>query len=305
MSDTRETALVALLRELRALNYHFTTPTPATHARVIARRGRARDARDVFGWSLLFAPAALSEDLLTLMRAAYLLEENSGEFRSRVRVSSLGDDLYLHSAYPTVQHDAVFFGPDSYRYATFLNASLQQLGDIGTLVDIGTGSGVGAIVAARSAKIARVVGTDINPQALQFARANAAAAGVKACFLEGSGMDAVNDTIDVVIANPPYILDDGHRAYRDGGALHGAALSLDWAMQAADKLRVGGALLLYTGSAIVGGVDRFELALRDALSGFDVRYREIDPDVFGEELERDAYADVERIAVVGVVAVKK
>ena len=32
-----------------------------------------------------------------------------------------------------------------------------------------------------------------------------------------------------------------------------------------------------------------------------LRYREIDPDVFGEELEQAAYADVDRIAAVGAV----
>ena len=46
-------------------------------------------------------------------------------------------------------------------------------------------------------------------------------------------------------------------------------------------------------------------ALLDALAGFEVSYREIDPDVFGEELEREDYADVERIAVVGLVAVRR
>jgi len=33
-------------------------------------------------------------------------------------------------------------------------------------------------------------------------------------------------------------------------------------------------------------------------------YRELDPDVFGEELERPAYARVERIAVIGLDVVK-
>ena len=36
-------------------------------------------------------------------------------------------------------------------------------------------------------------------------------------------------------------------------------------------------------------------------SGCDLRYREIDPDVFGEELETPAYADVDRIALVAAV----
>jgi hypothetical protein len=38
--------------------------------------------------------------------------------------------------------------------------------------------------------------------------------------------------------------------------------------------------------------------------GCTLDYREIDPDVFGEELSKPIYADVERIAVVGAVITK-
>jgi hypothetical protein len=34
-------------------------------------------------------------------------------------------------------------------------------------------------------------------------------------------------------------------------------------------------------------------------------YEEIDPDVFGEELERPAYAHVDRIAAVGLTVIKR
>jgi hypothetical protein len=87
----------------------------------------------------------------------------------------------------------------------------------------------------------------------------------------------------------------------------GARLSLDWAKAAMARLTPGGRLILYTGSAIVGGVD----ALRDALvaassaAGCDLRYREIDPDVFGTMLLHPAYRHAERIAVVAAIAVKQ
>ena len=62
----------------------------------------------------------------------------------------------------------------------------------------------------------------------------------------------------------------------------------------------GGRLLLYTGSAIVDGVDSFAaLAQQELLqSGFVYTYAEIDPDVFGEELESGVYASADRIAAV-------
>src|SRR4028119_1702430 len=54
--------LAALLQALDREGYAFTTVTPATHARVLARRAgeTACDLRDVFGWGLAFGPGLLS-----------------------------------------------------------------------------------------------------------------------------------------------------------------------------------------------------------------------------------------------------
>ena len=67
-----------------------------------------------------------------------------------------------------------------------------------------------------------------------------------------------------------------------------------------------GRALLYTGSAIVDGRDALRDALADAVADAGVRmdYRELDPDVFGEDLDEPAYAQVERIALVGAVIVR-
>ena len=61
-------------------------------------------------------------------------------------------------------------------------------------------------------------------------------------------------------------------------------------------------MLLYTGSATVGGEDGLERELRDKLpADCCLHYAEIDPDIFGEELERTTYSVVERIAAIGAV----
>lgn len=300
-----------LLNALEARGYHFITPTPATHARVIARRTEARDLRDVFGWSLPFKPDTVEPELIGLLRGIGALEERGALLGSNVRVSSLGAHLFLHSAYPTTAHDSVFFGPDSYRFASFLEAELPKLPRRKSLVDFGAGTGVGAIVAARFAEDIALI--DVNAAALRLARANALHAEISFRifgaqswrFLRADTLAAVDGEIDCIIANPPYIADPAHRAYRDGGAMHGGELTLAWAREAAERLTSGGAFLLYTGSAIVAGDDRLQAALLETLAGFDITYREIDPDVFGEELDREDYADVERIAVVGLVAVKR
>ncbi len=311
MSGDHDRALHTLLDLLRALNYRFTAPTPLTHARVLKGKDAvAHDLRDVFGWSLPFHGAVMPEDIIQLLNAGGALVKRGDLFASAVRVSTCDDDYYLHSAYPTAEQDAVFFGPDSYRFVSFLRAELPRLGPRTHIVDVGTGAGIGAITAARCMPEAYVTLTDINRTALRLAAINWVAndfpfGGVM--FSQGDGLENITygPPIDCIIANPPYIADAAHRAYRDGGAMHGGEASIAWTKAAAERLSPGGAFLLYTGSAIVGGEDRLKAAIHEALDGFDVSYREIDPDVFGEELEREQYADVERIAVVGVVATKR
>jgi methylase of polypeptide subunit release factors len=309
MRTAEDAALLTLLSSLEARGYAFVTPTPATHARVISRpdRREAENAADVFGWSLPFRENALDPDLLGVAEAAGILEATEGGLRrSRVRVSSLQGKLFLHSAFPTDDRDAVFFGPDSYRFADLIAGELVHCPDATRIVDIGTGSGVGGIVAAGCCPAARVTMTDINARALRLASINAAHNRVEADFNLSDKLDAVSGEIDVALANPPYIIDAGERGYRHGGGLHGGQASLDMAVAAAERLAPGGRMILYTGSAIVGGEDGLRNALAAALTvrGCTLRYREIDPDVFGEELEGPLYADVDRIAVIAAIATK-
>ena len=309
MNDA-DAALLRLLETLREREYHFITPTPATHARVIARPGRTRaeDLADVLGWSLPFERGLLDKELLGLLEAAGVLEAAGALLRSAVRVSWLKGRLFLHSAYPTQDEDAVFFGPDSYRFADLIEAELARHCPAGArIVDIGTGSGVGAIVAAGLCPDAEVVMTDINPKALRLARINAAAAGVQTRDVESGDLDGIEGALDLVLANPPYIMDEGSRTYRDGGEMRGGKVSFDMTRMGVERLAPGGRLVLYTGSAIARGED----LLRDALvrlsaeQGLDLQYRELDPDVFGEELDKRPYAEVERIAVIGAVLTRR
>lgn len=301
-------ALRDLLATLKQRDYRFITPTPATHARVLARadRQRATDLRDVFGWSLPFTRDLLDAALLEALETADLIEAAAGDLlRSKVRVSTLGRDLLVHSAYPTDDTHAVFFGPDSYRFARFIADELRRCPERegSTLVDIGTGAGAGAIAAAHGCPKVDIVMTDINPAALRLARVNARAAGIEARFVLGEDLSGIAGVLDLVLANPPYIIDPAGRAYRDGGELHGAGVALAMACEAVPRLAAGGRFLLYTGSAIVGGKDALHdrLVQLAAAEGCRLRYEEIDPDVFGEELETAAYADVERIALVTAV----
>lgn len=309
-SEEADAALLALLRWLSHENYVFVTPTPATHRRVVARPGhdRSRTIRDIFGWSLPFHADLLPQSIVDMLRRAGMLEEREGLLFSRLRVSGLGGNLYLHSAFPTLDEDSVFFGPDSYRFANLVTAELARhpVGPGATIADIGTGAGIGAIVAGNAHPQACVIATDVNPWALRLARINARAAGAVIKTVEGSGLQGIDTGIDLAMLNPPYILDEQGRTYRDGGGMHGGAVSLDLTVEAMDRLAPGGRTILYTGSAIIDGKDSLAAALAREVDrrGFDLRYHEIDPDVFGEELAKPPYRDVERIALVSAIVMR-
>jgi methylase of polypeptide subunit release factors len=294
-------ALADLLRRLKALDYDFVTVTPATHARIVARpdKQRARTLRDIFGWSLPFARETLPAEIFALLEQAGAVERTGGGHRSRVRVSRVGAHLFLHSAFPTDGKDAVFLGPDTSRFVRFITAELARRPPVARLVDMGAGSGAGAICAAALLPHARLTLVDTNPEALRLARINAEAAGVEVETLLAGSVEAVEGGFDLLIANPPYLMDAGSRAYRDGGGMNGAALALEWALAGARR----GDVLLYTGAAIVDGEDALRAALAAAMPalGKTLRYEEHDPDVFGEELDAPSYQGVERIAAVGAV----
>jgi release factor glutamine methyltransferase len=307
--DLKVRALVELGRYLIKKEYAFATVSPETHRRVLARDDRAiaQDLRDVFGWSKPFTKSLLPGPVLSLLETAQVLKVEGNLLRSNVRFSSLGDDLYVHSSYPTVDADSVFFGPDTYRFVRFMRGQLPAVRSARprTVVDIGCGSGVGGIVAAQTLGATRTILADINPVALLYAEVNATLAKADAAeFVNSDVLSNVDATIDLIVSNPPYMSDPGERQYRHGGSQLGSELSVRIARESLAALAPGGQLILYTGSAIVAGRDTFRAAVEPMLRSLDVRYEysEIDPDVFGDELEQPAYANAERIAAVGLVA---
>jgi hypothetical protein len=306
--DIRCLALLELGRALQRDGYAFVTVTPETHRRIDERaaasgQAEARSLRDVFGWNRPFQRGLLPRRMLELLSVADQLEQtDSGMLRSKVRFSTAENQLFVHSAYPTVQHDAVFFGPDTYRFCSLVQRWAPQ--HVGYAVDVCGGTGAGGIALRGRAK--RIAIADVNPKALTFAAINAALAGVPIETIESDLLSGVSEAPDLIIANPPYMRDVAGRAYRDGGGEHGEGLSVRVVREALQKLAPAGELILYTGTAIVGGVDPLRAQVAPLLEAHaahavhDFIYEELDPDVFGEELGTAGYAGVDRIAVVGL-----
>lgn len=299
-----DNALLALGCALRDAGYRFTTVTPATHTRVNRRpeNFEARGLTDVFGWSRPFRSDVLPSRMLDLMEKAEVLIQEDGVYRSTVRASTLEEELFFHSAFPTTAADSVFFGPDTYRFAgAILRAMRERDRPVRRAVDIGCGAGPGGVVTAKQRPDAEVFMVDINEAALRLAWINAQLARVPNAEVRHSDLlKSLEGDFDLIVANPPYLIDPAQRAYRHGGGSLGAGLSLDILDTALERLAPGGTLVLYTGSAIVNGKDFFRAAAEERLSRCGARwmYREMDPDVFGEELEAEAYRHADRIAAV-------
>ena len=286
---------------LRARDYRFVTITPGSHRRVVSRSPGAsgRTLRDIFGWSLPFRRSDLDGTLLGLLRRSRRIVEDGELCRSTVRYSSVGSLLLVHSSYPTEASDSVFLGPDTYRFCAFLEGNLPHLG---TVVDIGCGTGAGGLSVGE--RIQRLILSDVNPLALRFARVNCALAGAtRAEVRESDVLSGVSGWIDGVVANPPYLVDAAARRYRHGGS-SGIELSRRIVHESIDRLRRGGRLLLYTGTPVVEGRDLLRAELEPVLRSRCAwhEYRELDPDVWGEELDTPAYRHAERIALVSLVA---
>jgi release factor glutamine methyltransferase len=75
------------------------------------------------------------------------------------------------------------------------------------LADIGTGCGCIAVSLAHELRDAVVVASDVSAEALQVARRNAVRHGVedRIRFIETSYLDGVDETFDLIAANPPYV----------------------------------------------------------------------------------------------------
>jgi carbamoyltransferase len=89
--------------------------------------------------------------------------------------------------------------------------------NVDSSLDICTGSGVQAIVASKYSR--KVVGVDVNPRALNFARFNALLNQVENVeFRQGNLYEAVKDEkFDRITANPPFVPSpDSALYYRDG-----------------------------------------------------------------------------------------
>ena len=158
-----------------------------------------------------------------------------------------------------------------------------------TALDVGTGSGAIALSLATEGAFARVVATDLSPDALDVARENAGATGAEVELRRGSLFEPVaGERFDVVASNPPYVgereregLDAEVRDWEPAAALFagpdGLDLIAELVRRAPDHLTDGGLLALEIGETqahavadLIRATGRFaEPSVRRDLAGRD------------------------------------
>ncbi len=99
---------------------------------------------------------------------------------------------------------------------TLANFTLRR--PVRSTLDLGTGCGVQALLAAAHSE--RVVATDCNPRALEFARFNLQLNNVdKICLIQGDRFEPLSGSkFDLIVVNPPFAISPALRYYyRDSG----------------------------------------------------------------------------------------
>jgi protein-L-isoaspartate O-methyltransferase len=156
----------------------------------------------------------------------------------RVRIVPVGDLLIASDDFPGGKEPADYVA--AYTPTSQVCELLTPRHRVARALDVGTGSGVQALLAARHAR--HVVATDVNERALAYAELNAALNGLTNIECRrGSLFEPVEgESFDLITCNAPYVVSPEQRwAYRDAG-FQADDLSARMVREAASHLNEGG-----------------------------------------------------------------
>lgn len=159
----------------------------------------------------------LPESFLELCTRAELLEQAGDRIRATVVIVAIADLLIASDAYHVLGSDRAgeFVLPASTHSAGFLR-KLTLRDSFATMLDLGCGSGIHALFAARHCD--KVTAADISATAIAYTAFNARLNNIDNIeCVEGSFFEPVaGRSFDLIVSNPPFVLGpDDAFVYRD------------------------------------------------------------------------------------------
>jgi release factor glutamine methyltransferase len=132
---------------------------------------------------------------------------------------------------------------------SFLLAENLEVCDGDTVLDVGTGTGIIALTAA--GKAGKVLGVDLNPEAVKLAKINAGLNGiVNTEFIESDLFSNVSGVYDLIAFNPPYLPvdEDGQIGRAWSGGVNGNEVIESFINTVGDYLKPAGRVQLLASS---------------------------------------------------------
>lgn len=161
-----------------------------------------------------------TDDLFSALCGLGLLIRRGDAWASRV---DLFDAVGLYIA---TDHRYLLLEEDQFDEEPVMYLGMDSMGLVHTapqtpvsrVLDVCCGSGIQGLVASRYAR--EVVGVDINPRAIRFARFNAQLNGIRNIqFHLGNLFEAATGYFNTILANPPFVPSPNRDVkFRDGGA---------------------------------------------------------------------------------------
>lgn len=148
------------------------------------------------------------------------------------------------------------------------NAVLQQVSEDDRVLDMGTGCGVNAILAA--SKSTQITAVDINPAAVEVAKQNAQANGAtdRIHFQVSDVFSAVDGEFDLIIFDPPFRWFKPRDEYEISTTDEGYKTLATFFAEAAAHLTASGRMLISFGSS--GDIEYLYKLMREHQFKFDV-----------------------------------
>lgn len=210
-------------------------------------------------------------------QSGFLLTPSSDLIRCPFRLVPCGDQLFLSESYCS-ESDMVYLSNDSLFLSRFVRDEVEFKPDISNVLDLGTGTGLLACLAAEPLGVP-ATGIDINPRAIAFAEANARINGVKSdwhvkAYHEASILDG-----SFVVANPPFVFmpQANDTAMHSDGGTFGLDLTLEVLEILNKKLPRNGQFVVMTQSVTLVGDAEPKLLqrLRGKLPHLDMRVQNV------------------------------